>query len=123
MLKSLKKLPAILMMAMILMNATAPVQAFTTSSSTTSEVIVQDTESWTWGSFFGSAGAGGVAGAAVGAGAGSIAGGICAGPGAVVGAGAGAIGGAAYYAGTQAWNAVFGAYVADDAMFSETALN
>ena len=104
--KLFKAVPAFAL-GCLLMNATTPVVAQTTSSFSSSQVK-QIEESWTWSDWAGSVAGGAAGGAVGGAVTGAAAGGIGAAPGAVVGGAAGALGGAIGNAVVQGVDYFFG---------------
>jgi hypothetical protein len=128
-LKKFSGLPVVVVLMAVCMSMTSPIES--TSILNESKIasdnfsIAMVSESWTWSDFAGAAVVGGVAGAAGGAAAGALACGVGAGPGAVAGGVGGAVGGAVAYAGTQAWNAVFGSSssAAQTLAYAEAALD
>ena len=104
--KLFKAVPAFAL-GCLLMNATTPVVAQTTTSYASQKQIMLE-ESWTWSEFGGSVLGGAAGGAVGGAVTGAAAGGVGAAPGALVGGLAGAAGGAVGNIVTQGVDYFFG---------------
>lgn len=120
--KLFKAVPA-LALGCILMNATTPVLAQTTSSSS-SQAIEKEIAWLTWSEAAGTAVAGGVGGAAGGAAAGALAGGVGAAPGALAGGVGGAVAGGIGNVVYQGWNHYFGSVASNATSFDySTALD